>query len=320
MKKRAAVGLLGLFGAGAGAAGGLAAAGSYIYKRVMVPHPRAESLKDPNQTQAEGREWANAGEGFQTVTLRSVDGLRLWAAQLPADRESHRWAVCVHGYSDDHRSMGAVALRYHLAGWNVLLPDQRGYGNSEGEFTGWGYAERLDLLGWVNHIIRRDENAEILFHGVSLGAATVLMATGGALPHQVKAAVSDCAYTTIEAEMRHVIARYRDEMVPSRLPVPVSLLFSALRRTTLRKAGYDLRDVSPLEAVARSKTPTLFIHGVEDEFVPAWMMNKLYQAARCPKSFLWMPGAGHAAAVGTDPEMYWAAVSTFLQEHFEGPI
>lgn len=131
------------------------------------------------------------------------------------------------------------------------------------------------------------------------------------MPRQVKAAVSDCAYTTIEGEIRHLLSQWEDRPP---VPLPVGLLFSALRRTTLRRAGYDLRDAAPIEAVKQSRTPTLFIHGVEDDFVPASMMGKLYQTARCPKQFLWVPGAGHATAVGTDRRMYWTAVSTFLSD------
>ena len=81
------------------------------------------------------------------------------------------------------------------------------------------------------------------------------------------------------------------------------------------KAVLD-RDAAPLDAAAHSSTPTLFVHGVEDDFVPASMMGKLYQTARCPKGFLWMPGAGHATSVGTDPELYWSSVSGFLQNYF----
>ena len=176
---------------------------------------------------------------------------------------------------------------------------------------GRGRGRRLDVVGWANYIARRDPGAEILLHGVSMGAASVLMAAGGPMPRQVRAVVSDCSYTSIEAELRHLLSRWEDR--PAGLPMPVGLMLSALRKTTLRRAGYDLRDAAPIQAVVRSRTPTLFIHGVEDDFVPASMMGKLYQAARCPKRFLWMPGAGHAACVGADPEMYWSAVSSFLQ-------
>ena len=318
MKKKTTFGLLGLAAAGAaGAAGGWSALGSYLYDRVMVPLARDPNQEDANPVQRSGRSWARRREGFQEAAVQAVDGLRLWAAVAPGREGCHRWAVCVHGYHDTYESMGAIARHYHELGWNVLLPDQRGHGRSEGGYVGWGYDERLDVLSWVNWIVRKDPEAEIVLHGVSMGGATVLMATGGVLPRQVKAAVSDCSYTSIEAEIRHLVTGAKTEM-PVRLPFAV--LFYRLRRSALRRAGFDLRLAAPVEAVSRSKTPTLFIHGADDDFVPAAMMSALHQAARCPKSFLWVPGAGHAASVGTDEKLYWTAVDSFLRDYFpDGP-
>ena len=314
MKKKTTFGLLGLAAAGAaGVAGGWNALGSYLYDRAMIPLARDPAQEDVNPVQRSGRSWARRREGFKEAAIQAVDGLILWAAVVPGREGCHRWAVCMHGYHDTYESMGAIAKHYSELGWNVLLPDQRGHGRSEGNYVGWGYDERLDVLGWVNWIVRKDPDAEILLHGVSMGGATVLMATGGVLPKQVKAAVSDCSYTSIEAEIRHLLSSTEYEL-PIRLPT--GLLFSRLRKTALRRAGFDLRLASPVEAVGRSKTPTLFIHGTDDDFVPSSMMGTLYQAARCPKSFLWMPGAEHAASVGTNETLYWASVSTFLREYF----
>lgn len=314
MKKKAKFGLLGLAALGIGTAGGLTALGNYLYTQAIAPRKRNPELFEDNETQANGRRWARNGENFRSITIQAVDGLQLWSAFLPVEG-SHRWAICMHGYHDTYESMGAIGRRYLETGWNVLMPDQRGHGNSGGDYVGWGYDERLDLVAWINHIIRRDPDAEIVLHGVSMGAATVLMATGGPLPKQVKAAISDCSFTTVEAEMRHVVD-HGLKRLPD-MPLPFTPLFGVLRRQTLRRAGYDLKEARPVEAVARSKTPTLFIHGTEDELVPSYMMSKLYQAARCPKSFLWMPEAGHALAVGTDPTLYWTTVDAFLQEYFE---
>lgn len=315
MKKKTTFGLLGLAAAGAGAAGGWAVLGNYLYNQLLLPG--AWNPDELNGMENEGRLWARRREGFREATIQALDGLILWAALVPGRQDCHRWAVCVHGYHDTYESMGAIAKHYSDLGWHVLLPDQRGHGQSEGDYVGCGYDERLDLVGWCNYIVRKDPEAEIVLHGVSMGAATVLMATGGVLPRQVKAAVSDCAYTSIEAELRHVLGRFQ-ETLPTRIPLPAGVLFAALRKAALRRAGFDLRDAAPIQAVARSKTPTLFIHGVEDDFVPASMMGKLYQAAKCPKSFLWMPRAGHAEAVGADPGLYWTAVSTFLGDLLPG--
>ncbi|MBD5133867.1 MAG: alpha/beta hydrolase [Clostridiales bacterium] len=314
MKKKTTFGLLGLAAAGAGAAGGWAALGNYLYNQLMLPRRQDPEEWDDGLVPDGGRLWAREREGFREATIQAVDGLILWAALAPGRPDCHRWAVCVHGYHDTYESIGAIAKHYHELGWHVLMPDQRGHGRSEGDYVGWGYDERLDLVGWCNYIARKDPGAEIVLHGVSMGAAAVLMATGGVLPRQVKAAVSDCAYTSIEAELRHQLGRGGGPSV--RVPVPAGVLFSALRKTALRRAGFDLRDAAPIQAVAQSATPTLFIHGVEDDFVPAAMMGKLHQAARCPKSFLWVPGAGHAEAVGTDEGLYWTAVSTFLGDFF----
>ena len=316
MKHRIKAGLLGLAMAGAGVTGGVTALGNYLYSQVMVPRKRDPEQPESYPTQAEGRLWARKGEGFRSATIQSVDGLILWAALVPAREESHRWAICMHGYCDTHESMGAIGKHYHDQGWNVLLPDQRGHGKSEGDYIGWGYDERLDLLGWVNYITRRDHQAEIVLHGVSMGAATVLMATGGVLPRQVKAAISDCSYTSIEEEMRHVLQSEARRRFSRPLSAPGGVLFAALRKAVLRKAGFDLKEAAPIRAVLLSKTPTLFIHGSKDDFVPAPMMNRLYQAARCPKSFLWVPEAEHAESVGANPDLYWTAVRTFLQAYF----
>lgn len=315
MRKKTTARLLGLAAAGVGAAGGWTALGNYLYNQCMLPVVRDPDAPEANPLQAEGRLWARRREGFREAVIRSADGLALWAAMAAGAPGCRRWAVCVHGYHDTYESMGAIARMYHDQGWNVLLPDQRGHGRSGGGYVGWGYDERLDVVGWCNYIIRRDPEAEIVLHGVSMGAASVLMATGGALPRQVKAAVSDCSYTSIEAEMRWLLSSWMDK--PAGLPLPAGLLFSALRKAALRRAGVDLRDAAPVEAVRRSTTPTLFIHGVEDKFVPPAMMGKLYQAARCPKRFLWVPGADHAASAGSNGDLYRAEVAGFLRNFLE---
>ena len=127
MKHRTKVGLLGLAMAGAGVTGGVTALGNYLYNQVMIPRARDPELLENHPTQSEGRLWARKGEGFRSATIQSIGGLILWAALVPAQEESHRWAVCMHGYSDTHESMGAIARHYHEQGWDVMMPGQQGY-------------------------------------------------------------------------------------------------------------------------------------------------------------------------------------------------
>lgn len=315
--KSTIVSLIGLAAAGAGAAGSMVALGNLLYSKAIAPTPQDPNKTDRWPTQQEGRIWARQGKDFRAVTIQSTDGLKLWGAMILSKSESHRWAVCVHGYRDSSEAVGVYAKHYADLGWNVLLPDHRGHGRSQGNYVGWGYDERLDLVAWINHIIRRDPEAEIVLHGVSMGAATVLMATGGPLQSQVKAAVSDCAYTCAEDVMKHTLDRHVRKKLNIPSTVPFSALFRTLRKVTLRRAGYDLRDAAPIQAVTHSKTPTLFIHGVCDEAVPPAMMGKLYEAARCPKRFLWVQDAAHTDSVGANPELYWNTVHEFLKKYMD---
>lgn len=313
MKKKTAAGLIGIAAAGLGAASGMAAASSILYTKCIAAAPAIDKA-ERWPVQQEGREWARQAVNFRSLTVSSSDGLNLWAALVPA-AESHRWAICVHGYRDSHESVGALGKHYAENGWNVLLPDQRGHGRSQGSYVGWGYDERLDLVAWINYIVRRDPEAQIVLHGVSMGAASVLMAAGGPLQEHVKAAVSDCAYTSVEQSMHHVMDRRVRKALAIPTSAPFALLFSMLRRVTLRRAGYDLKNAAPIEAVGRSRTPTLFIHGGCDRTVPPEMMGKLYEAARCPKRYLMVENAGHAESVGADPQRYWKAVDAFLKRY-----
>lgn len=316
MKKGTVAGLIGLAAAGVGVTGSLVALGNLLYSKAVAASPKDENRTERWPVYQEGREWARAAVDFRTLTIPAGDDLILWAAMALSKTESHRWVICVHGYRDCHEGMGAFGKHYAELGWNVLLPDHRGHGNSQGNYVGWGYDERLDLVAWINYIIRRDPEAQIVLHGVSMGAATVLMTTGGPLQEHVKAAVSDCGYTSAEEELKHTVTRLSRKSlgIPA---LPFSVLFSALRKITLRRAGFDLRDAAPIDAVTHSRTPTLFIHGVCDEVVPPAMMGKLYEAARCPKRFLWIPDADHAEAFPVAPELYWGTVHEFLDKYMD---
>lgn len=317
MEKKTAVGLFGAVAAGLGAVGGMAAVSSLLYSKCIASAPRTKEVPEYWPVRREGREWARRGENFRSLTITAPDGLTLWAAFVPTGGESHRWVICSHGYREDHESVGVFAKHYAENGWNVLLPDHRGHGNSEGNYIGWGYDERLDLVAWINYVIRRDPEAKIVLHGVSMGAAAVLLATGGPLQEQVKAAVADSSFTTLEQSMRHVMDRRVRKALSIPSSVPFSVIFSTLRRVTLRRAGYDLKNVSPVEAVGHSNTPTLFIHGGCDHTVPPGMLGRLYEAARCPKRYLLVENGGHGEAVGADPQRYWKTVDEFLKRYVE---
>ena len=219
---------------------------------------------------------------------------------------SHNWVILLHGYTGWKEEMYPFAFWYFTEkGYNVLAPDLRCQGWSDGDFIGMGYTDRADVLLWIGHILEIDPQARIILHGQSMGAACALMMTGlEELPDCVKAVVADCAYTDAYSMFRVKIGDW------FHLPA-FPLVDSACLMLKLR-GGYDLKKASALEAVKVSETPTLFIHGTEDAMISVSMSEEMYAACAAPKELLLVPGAGHVQSQDKDPDAYYGAVADFL--------
>lgn len=253
----------------------------------------------------EGKDWVSQ-QSFENVELISDDGLLLKGYLLLSERAEGRTAIIAHGYSGKGKDMGAFAkIYYEHMGYNVLIPDARGHGESAGDYIGFGWPERKDYLKWISYIIdKTGAKAQIVLHGVSMGGATVLMTSGEELPPQVKAIVSDCAYSSVKAQLAYQLRRmYR---LPSFPFVPIASLVTRL------KAGYSFSEASALNQVRKAKVPILFIHGDADSFVPFKMMDELYEVCQSPKEKLVVPQAGHGLAYDMDKSSYVNVVTAFV--------
>ena len=202
--------------------------------------------------------------------------------------------------------MAGFVNKFHSLGYNVLAVDARAHGDSEGTKIGMGWPDRLDIIEWIKLILSWDANAQIILHGVSMGAATVLMASGESLPKNVKAVIADCSYTSEWDEFR---LEAKNLHIPWFPVLNVTSVFSKLRD------GYDFKQASALEQIKKSRIPTLFIHGTEDELVPYCMLDELYTAANCEKECLTVKGAGHALSSSVAPELYWNTVESFIAKY-----
>ena len=294
--------------------GAMLGAANYFYEFSMKPVKRDTSVdsKPEEQPYVRGRRWMNNHPERTDWFEMSEDGLRIHANFIPSPNPDgdHRYAICVHGYSDTSESVGQYAMVYRdRYGMNVLLPDLRGHGKSEGTYVGYGYHDRLDMIIWIDRILRRDPKAMIILHGISMGAATVMLTTGEQLPSNVKACIEDAGYSTAMEEFAQVYNSLEEKP-----PLPPNALLPLLRGIALFRAGYDLKKANPCDAVKKSKTPTLFIHGADDSFIPSWMMNKLFESASCEKMSMLVPGAEHVMSVVADPEGYWNKVDCFLHQ------
>lgn len=219
-----------------------------------------------------------------------------------------KYALVCHGYTSKAKHMAGFVNKFHSLGYNVLAVDARAHGDSEGTKIGMGWVERFDVIEWIKYIISLESDAQIILHGVSMGASTVLMASGEELPKNVKAIIADCGYTSEWDE-------FRQEADVLHIPwFPVLNASSAISKV---RDGYNFKQASAVEQVKKSHIPTLFIHGSKDELVPYGMLNELYSAANCEKEILTIQGAGHALSSSVAPKLYWNTVETFLKKHLD---
>lgn len=243
----------------------------------------------------------------QAVHITSEDGLKLNAAYFEQS-SSHKWAIVIHGYNCDHSNMERYSQHYYDAGYQVLAPDLRACGESEGTYYGMGWLDRKDILGWMDWIIKKDPDAEIVVHGNSMGGATVMMVSGEKTPDNVKVFVEDCGYSCVwdifasEMQLRFGLPEF---------PIMhVSSLVSSV------KVGYDFSEASAVEQVKKCKKPMLFIHGSEDDFVPFSMLEEVYEAKPGNnKKKLVVEGAKHNRSSYVLGEAYWNEVFSFIDTY-----
>lgn len=258
-----------------------------------------------SQLLRETEEWVETAERTKIQT-ETPDGYRLTAVEFPADDpDSERWVLLLHGYTGWKEEMYQFACWYHGQGYSVLVPDLRCQGESEGDFIGMGWTDHYDCTLWIDHILEQCPEADIVLHGQSMGAATALIMAGDpAVSGHIKAVVSDSAYTEAYEMFGDKIKEWFH--LPAGPFVDSACVMLRLR------GGYNLKDASPLRAVASSDIPTLFIHGREDRMIDVGMSYELYDAAACEKEIFIVEGAGHAQAQDKDPEEYYGKIKKFL--------
>lgn len=252
-----------------------------------------------------GRKWVT--ENSTDRELTNAGGLKLHAYYIKSGNVSHSYAILCHPYSTDGTAMAAYAKHYYDLGFNILLPDARGHGKSEGTVS-MGWLDRLDLVEWINQILKDDPNANIILHGVSMGGAEVAMAAGENLPANVRFIVDDSGYSSVSDLFRFQFGKLFS--LPAFPTVNLASGFTKLR------AGWSFGEASTLKQVKKSKTPILFIHGSADEFVPITQSNELFDACSSERKQVVISGAGHAQCMSKDSGKYWSEVNRFMLKYF----
>ncbi|MCH5190829.1 MAG: alpha/beta hydrolase [Oscillospiraceae bacterium] len=280
---------------------------NFSKKRAGETNNDQEYKRYLNGIMEEDAKWFDSAHK-EKIVIRSGSGRKnIHADYIFADSPSDTCVVLVHGYTSSPRNMGIYAKKYHEEGYDVLLPSLNGHADSESGLVTMGWKDRLDVIDWINYLTESRPNIKIIIHGVSMGAATVMMTTGEELPENVKVAVADCGYTTVWDIFSHKLTN--DMKLPE---FPILYSANSINRIV---AGYDFKKASSIEQLKKSKTPTIFIHGEMDNFVPYGMLDEVYNAAACEKEKVTIPNAPHARNACADPELYWNSVLGFIKKY-----
>ena len=258
------------------------------------------------------RQWHDS---LQTVGLShdtlitAPDGAILHARYIRSSRPTRHTALLVHGYTDNWVRMMHLGRMYHRdLGANLLLPDLRNAGETEGDHFQMGWKDRLDIKQWLSLVPALfGDSATVVVHGVSMGGATTMMLSGDAdVPACVKAYVDDCGYTSVDDQFTKEL---QEQYGLPRFPlIPVASVLCQWRY------GWNFTEASSLNQVRHCRQPMLFIHGTADKYVPTWMVHPLYEAHPGEKSLWLAPEAPHARSYYLYPDEYTTKVKTFLEE------
>lgn len=240
----------------------------------------------------------------ETFSITSFDGLKLlgdfyeYAPGAPIE-------LMFHGYRGraDRDLCGGVQRCFALKR-SALIVDQRACGRSEGNVISFGVNEHRDCLSWVDFMVEHfGPDVKIILTGISMGAATVIMAAGHPLPDNVVGVLADCGYSSAKEIIKTVIGTMH---LPPKLAYPFVKLGARLF------GGFDLEEMPPIEAVAKCRLPLILFHGDADTFVPCYMSQEIFNACPSPKKLVLAPGAGHGMSYLVIPDEYLKELGDFF--------
>lgn len=247
----------------------------------------------------------------EDITLKSFDGLNLTSTLIMNENPTNKFIVLVHGVSICYVGSLKYFDIFYKNGFNLLIVNQRRHGKSEGKYSTYGFYEKYDVNMWIEYLKSRFGNDIILgLHGESMGAGTVMETIP--LNDSIKFVIEDCGYSNFHELIGFQITHaYKNRLV--RKILRPSLIFANFFMKT--KAKFSMKKIVPIDIVASTSLPMMFIHGKEDYFVPWYMAVDLYKAkTKGYKELYLVEGAKHAEALEVNKILYEKKIMTFIEK------
>lgn len=255
-------------------------------------------------------------KGLERIEIKAGDGEKL-VGHFYSKEGAKRLIIAMHGWrSSWSRDFGMISEFWENNDCNILYTEQRGQNESGGKYMGFGMIERHDCHDWVSWAnANMKEKLPIYLAGISMGATTVLMASGEEFPENVRGIMADCGFTSADDIWRHI--------AKNNLRISYGLMGRLADGMCRKRINIGLKEYSTIDAMEKNILPVLFIHGKADKFVPVEMTYRNYDVCKTSKSILVVDGAGHAMSYMTDKEAYEKAVLDFWEttcENSDSPL
>ena len=241
---------------------------------------------------------------YQEFQIKSFDNLNLVGRYYECEA-GRPIEIMFHGYrGNSERDLCGGVKRAFALKHNVLLVDQRASSKSDGRTTTFGVNERKDALKWAEFISEKFPNNKIILTGVSMGAATVILASELDLPDNVIGVLADCSYTSQKDIIKTIIKT---------LKLPTWLVYPFIKWGAKIYGRFNLEERAPIDAIKNAKVKIIIFHGEDDSLVPCYMGKELYEANQNNHLVL-MPKAGHCLCYLADSELYLNEMRKFFNE------
>lgn len=247
---------------------------------------------------------------WEKVWVTAPDGTNLRGTYIENAEPTRDTVILIHGLFQNRTMCLPYISMYRNLGYNVLLIDLRGHGESGGNHTGWGLSEQGDMAAWMNWLQQKNSHMRVGLHGISLGAAMALLYAGSDAGKNLSFVVADSSYGNIIALGQEKLREAQADKWTIR---GYKILDPFFQGAMWYHTGKLVADIEPAQAVKRITVPVLFLHGSDDQLVPVQTAKSLYDNCQSPDKDIYVFGhSGHAVGIATNSGEYRETVTTFV--------